>query len=42
MKPVDYQDLDSTPEAVKSTNETVALNAFHLATLLRERQYPAR
>jgi hypothetical protein len=38
MKPVDYQDLDSTPEAVESTNATVAArNAIHLATLLRER-----
>jgi hypothetical protein len=41
MKPVDFQDLDSTPAAVESTNATVARNAIHLATLLREQQYPA-
>ncbi|MGW5701948.1 flavodoxin family protein [Amycolatopsis japonica] len=41
MKGGDYNDLDETPEAVASTNSTLARNAIHLANLLRERQYPA-
>ncbi|AOS64697.1 flavodoxin family protein [Actinoalloteichus hymeniacidonis] len=41
MKPVDYQDLDSTPAAVASTNATAARNAAHLARLLKTNQYPA-
>ena len=40
MNPVDYNDLDATPEAVKTTNAVAARNAAHLATLLRESQYP--
>lgn len=41
MKPGEYQDLDKTPEAVESTNSTLARNAVHLADLLREHRYPA-
>ncbi|MEU6149349.1 NAD(P)H-dependent oxidoreductase [Actinosynnema sp. NPDC047251] len=41
MGSVDYQDLDSTPEAVASTTKTLAFNAAHLARLLRANQYPA-
>ncbi|MFC4003293.1 flavodoxin family protein [Prauserella oleivorans] len=41
MNPVDYQDLESTPEAVASTNATLARNAAHLARLLHSAQYPA-
>jgi multimeric flavodoxin WrbA len=40
MQPTDYNDLDSTPEAVASTNATAARNAAHLASLLRQNQYP--
>jgi multimeric flavodoxin WrbA len=39
MGSVDYKDLDETPEAVASTNATVAHNAAHLARLLAERSY---
>ena len=42
MQGGDYQDLDETPEAVASTNETLVRNAVHLAGLLREQQYPAK
>ncbi|MGN5237191.1 MULTISPECIES: NAD(P)H-dependent oxidoreductase [unclassified Rhodococcus (in: high G+C Gram-positive bacteria)] len=41
MTPGDYNDLDSVPEAVASTNATAARNAAHLARTLREQQYPA-
>lgn len=41
MQGGDYLDLDETPKAVVSTNETVVRNAVHLANLLREHQYPA-
>ncbi|HWM05179.1 MAG TPA: NAD(P)H-dependent oxidoreductase, partial [Actinophytocola sp.] len=41
MHPVDYQDLDETPDAVRATNATAARNAAHLATLLAKDQYPA-
>jgi len=41
MKPVDYQDLEKTPEAVASTTATLARNAAHLARLLRDHHYPA-
>jgi len=39
MGSVDYKDLDETPEAVESTNATVAKNAAHLARLLADRPY---
>lgn len=41
MQGGDYLDLDETPKAVVSTNETLVRNAVHLANLLREHQYPA-
>ncbi|MGI5500760.1 flavodoxin family protein [Lentzea sp. CA-135723] len=41
MQTVDYNDLDETPDAVKSTNATAARNAAHLARLLHAEQYPA-
>lgn len=40
MQTVDYRDLDETPEAVSSATTTLARNAVHLATLLREHPYP--
>lgn len=40
MQPVDYLDLDTTPDAVASTTATVARNAAHLATMLHKNQYP--
>ncbi|MFJ4414852.1 flavodoxin family protein [Streptomyces sp. NPDC088925] len=36
----DYQDLKETPEPVASTTHTLAVNAHHLAGLLREAPYP--
>ncbi|HEX7303832.1 flavodoxin family protein [Lentzea sp.] len=41
MQTVDFNDLDETPDEVKSTNATAARNAAHLARLLRAAQYPA-
>jgi multimeric flavodoxin WrbA len=37
----DYQDLDETPEAMVTTNRTVAAHAAHLARLLHQAPYPA-
>ena len=37
----DYNDLDETPEAVASTNKTLAENAVHLARLLKASPYPS-
>jgi multimeric flavodoxin WrbA len=37
----DYDDLDETPEAVASTNKTLAENAAHLARLLKGSPYPS-
>jgi multimeric flavodoxin WrbA len=37
----DYLDLDETPEAVASTTATLAVNAAHLARLLKADPYPA-
>jgi multimeric flavodoxin WrbA len=39
MQGVDYNDLDETPEAVASTNKTLAENAVHLARLLKASPY---
>ncbi len=39
MTPGDYNDLDAVPDAVASTNATVARNAAHLARVLRAQQY---
>lgn len=41
MQSVDYQDLPSTPEKTASATATLAVNAVHLAGLLRESNYPA-
>ncbi|MBF6327688.1 flavodoxin family protein [Nocardia transvalensis] len=40
MGGTDYCDLDSVPEAVASTNATLARNAAHLARLLGANAYP--
>ncbi|GBF13667.1 NADPH-dependent FMN reductase [Rhodococcus sp. Br-6] len=40
MTPGDYNDLGDVPEAVASTNATLAANAAHLARVLRENRYP--
>jgi len=40
MGSTDYRDLDEIPEAVASQQKTVAANAAHLATALREQPYP--
>lgn len=41
MNPVDYKDLDETPEAVAATTRTLATNAAHLARMLKNHPYPA-
>ncbi|NLP82840.1 flavodoxin family protein [Microbacterium sp. CFH 90308] len=41
MQTTDYKDLPGTPEKVASTISTLARNAAHLATVLKERPYPA-
>lgn len=41
MHGTDYQDLDETPEVTATTTKTLAVNAAHLAELLRSRPYPA-
>jgi multimeric flavodoxin WrbA len=41
MTTTDYKDLDHTPDAVASTTATLAANAVHLATLLKDNPYPA-
>ncbi|WP_261949364.1 flavodoxin family protein [Rhodococcus sp. T9N] len=41
MTPGDYNDLDAVPDAVASTNATLARNAAHLARMLRTQPYPA-
>lgn len=41
MTPGDYNDLETIPDAVASTNATAARNAAHLARLLRSQPYPA-
>ncbi|MBD7956225.1 NAD(P)H-dependent oxidoreductase [Microbacterium sp. Sa4CUA7] len=41
MHSTDYNDLDETPEKVATTTRTLARHAAHLATLLKERPYPA-
>ena len=40
MQGTDYQDLETTPEPVASTTATVAVNAAHLARLLKSVPYP--
>jgi multimeric flavodoxin WrbA len=41
MQGNDFNDLDETPDAVRSTNATAARNAAHLARLLQTDAYPA-
>lgn len=41
MQGTDYSDLDETPEAVATTNATLAANAAHLARLLAQAPYPS-
>jgi multimeric flavodoxin WrbA len=41
MHKTDYNDLDSTPEIVTTTIQTVARHAAHLAKVLTENPYPA-
>ena len=41
MQTTDYKELDETPEKVASTTATLARHAAHLATVLKERPYPA-
>ncbi|ORB67016.1 flavodoxin family protein [Mycolicibacterium tusciae] len=41
MQSKDYNDLDEVPEAIASATAAAARNAAHLASLLRERQYPS-
>lgn len=40
MKGVDYQDLEHTPQEVAATTATAAVNAVHLARLLKGSPYP--
>jgi multimeric flavodoxin WrbA len=40
MHNIDYKDLEGTPEEVASTTTTLARNAVHLATLLKQTPYP--
>jgi multimeric flavodoxin WrbA len=40
MQPVDYKDKDPRPEKTAQTTSTLALNAVHLAGLLKERNFP--
>lgn len=41
MHKTDYQDLDETPEKVASATKSLAVNAAHLARLLKSAAYPA-
>jgi multimeric flavodoxin WrbA len=36
----DYQDLEKTPDAVRKTTHTLAVNAVHLARRLKDHPYP--
>lgn len=40
MSGTDYKDLDETPEATASATATLAMNAAHLARLLKGSNYP--
>ncbi len=42
MQGVDYQDHDESPEKTVQTIQSVALNAVHLARLLKANPYPAQ
>ncbi|GGZ81474.1 flavodoxin family protein [Streptomyces subrutilus] len=41
MQGTDYQDLDKTPDATRSTTATLAANTAHLARLLKRAAFPA-
>lgn len=41
MNRIDYKDLDKIPKKVRQTNQLVARNVAHLATLLKSQNYPA-
>jgi len=41
MQGTDYKDLDTTPDKTAETTATLAVNAVHLARLLREAPFPA-
>jgi multimeric flavodoxin WrbA len=41
MHTVDYLDLAATPDEVATATTTAALNALHLASLLKQHPYPA-
>jgi multimeric flavodoxin WrbA len=40
MSGTDYKDLDETPESTASATATMALNAVHVARLLKQENYP--
>ncbi|QIK63316.1 NAD(P)H-dependent oxidoreductase [Leucobacter viscericola] len=40
MEKIDFQDLETTPKAVRDANKALASNALHLSRLLREHPYP--
>ncbi len=40
MQKTDYKDLEKTPDNVAETTKSVAVNAAHLARLLKEKPYP--
>lgn len=40
MHTTDYKDLEDTPDKTAQTNQSVAVNAAHLARLLAANQYP--
>ncbi len=42
MSPTDYNDLDTTPEAVASATKDLARCAAHVARLLQQNGYPAQ
>jgi multimeric flavodoxin WrbA len=42
MHKVDYIDLKKTPDSTADATAAVALNAAHLAGVLKDRQYPAK
>lgn len=41
MHSIDYQDLEAVPEVTANATQISTRNSVHLATLLRERPYPA-
>ncbi|MEC9483471.1 MAG: flavodoxin family protein, partial [Halomonas sp.] len=40
MHGTDFKDLDRTPDPVRKTNQALARNCVHLATLLKQAAYP--